>query len=653
MKKIILLPVALIALIWFMIIFGPFGGWDDAEKTGKDIIAEQKQDFFIETQKFGDFSKNAKIKKIWKITWSQDISMTPNVAGRVTNIYVKAGDNVELGQRLVALSDNISNYAINVSRSWNAIERAQINYDSQKISLDKQVLDAQINVDKLESNLEALKQTSNKNLEKAKNDVDNIDLEQQWSKASLDVEKLDNNIERLQIEYNNLLVGDSERLNGLQWNLQNFFNSYTTLVADISQFGDELFWISVLNRQENDSFEDFLWANDINQRSASERQVRDMMQVLSSENYLTQRSKITESEMTPEQVLESVVYVTDGYDDIELLLNNLESTLNKSLRSVGTLWDSEIAAYTAQINGYQSQYQGSQSALISFETSSNTFLNTYLASQQSVFKQVELAKKDREILIESSANNSENALINFENVVTSQADQIKNLETQLKNAKNQLTNTQQNREITLRGAANSINDANINYSEANKNFNKLFITAPVSGTIGDLFIDVGQEVSAGTNMLKLISNWEKEIALWFSKDEVWFIEIWDEVFLESLGQQYSWQILSLSSVADNNFNYRATVWFNNELKLLWDLVTVYTLAENPYMLLPVNIIEVVRPGIGFVKIYNEGKIENLEVKLWKIWWEEIEIINGVQAWDDVITNSVSNYNPNKFELKLK
>ncbi len=653
MKKRILLPVALIALIWFVFIFGPFGKWWDGEKTGKDIIWEQKQEFFIETKKFWDFSKNAQIKKIWKITGSQDISMTASAAGRVTEIYVKAGDNVQAGQRLAVLSDNLTNFWINLSRSWNGIERAQINYDSQKISLDKQVLDAEINVDKLEANLEALRKTVNKNLERAQNDVDNVDLEKNGSKASLDIQKLDNNIERLQIEYDNLLVSNQQNLNWFQWNLQNFFNSYTTLVADIAQFGDELFGISILNRDENDAFEDFLWANNRFQRDLTRSQVRDIMQVLSSAEYVSLKNQISTTDMTPQQVLDTVVYITDGYDSIEVLLNNLESTLNNSLRSVGTLGDPEIAAFTAEINGYQASYQASQSALVSFETNTNTFLNTYEQSQESVLKQVELAQKDREILVESLDNSNENALINFDNTLTSGADQLKNLETQLKNARNQLINTKQNREVALRSAANSINDASINYREANQNFNKLIITAPVTGTIWDVFIDVWQEIFSGNNILNITSNSEKEIALWFSKDEVAFVEVWDEVFLESLWKQYSGRILSLSSVADSNFNYKATVWFDDDVKLLGDLVTIYTLAENPYMLLPVNIIEVVKPWIGFVKVYKDGKIENLEVGLWDIWWEEIEIRSGVDAWDDIVVNNVSNYNPNKFELKLK
>ena len=90
--------------------------------------------------------------------------MTASVSGRVANILVKAGDSVQAGQQLVVLSDNISNFSTNVNRTANAIEAAQINFDSQKIALDKQILDAENEVERLEANLIALEQTNNQNL---------------------------------------------------------------------------------------------------------------------------------------------------------------------------------------------------------------------------------------------------------------------------------------------------------------------------------------------------------------------------------------------------------------------------------------------------------------------------------------------------------
>lgn len=624
-------------------------------KPDEEGVAEevQKNVFFIDIQKFGDFSQESKIKKIWKITGAQDITMTAAAPGRVVDIRVKAGDNVVPGQTLAVLDDNATNYGISVQRSQNALERSQINYDSQVLSLDKQVSDAEINLEKLEKNLLALKQTTNQNIQKAQNDVDNINPDKTWSKAALDVEKLANTIEKLEWDYQSLLVSDTQVIEWYQSSLQNIFNSYATLLWDAAQFGDELFGISTFNRNVNDGFDAFLWVNDLSQKTETRSQAAAVMKISDSQSYLDLNTQILESDMTNAEILAWLEYLVLRYNEMDRFLKSVETTINNSLKNAGTFGDSEIAALMSELNGYQSQLQSNRSTLSSFNTSTKTFLNTYQSNQQSVLKQIQLTQKDKEILVKALNNTTADAILNFENIVISQSDQINNLETQIKTARSTLSNARLNRSIALSNANNAISDARINYSEANQNYGKLIISAPVAGTIGDVFIDLGQEIFNGNNLLTLTSNTQREISLGFSKNEIGFVNKNDEVFLESLWTRYTGKILSLSSVADSSLNYKATIWFDASVDLLWDLVSVYVLAKNPNILVPVNIIEVVKPGVWFIKVLSDGKVENIEVQLWNIWEDEIEILSGLDAGADVITNNISNYDPNKFELTVR
>lgn len=626
-------------------------GWKPADVVITDPV--EKKDFYIDLQKFGDFSQESKIKKVWKITGSQDITMTASAPWRVLDILVKAGDNVVPGQTLAILDDNATNYGINVDRTQNALERSQLNYQSQVLSLDKQVSDAEINVEKLEKNLLALTQTSNQNIQKAQNDVDNINPDKAGSKAALDVEKLTNTIEKLELDYQNLLVSDTQVINGYQSSLQNIFNSYASLLWDTAQFGDELFGISTFNRNINDGFDAFLWVNDLAQKTQARSQAADIMKVAQSTQYIDLNTQILESDMSNDQILAWLDYLVLRYNEMDVLLNDIERTINNSLENAGTFSESQIAALIAELNGYQSQLQANRNTLSSFKTSTKTFLNTYESNQRSVLKQIELTQKDKQILLKSLNNTTADAIINFENIVISQSDQINNLKIQLQNARNTLANARSNRDIALSNANNAISDAKINYSEANQNYAKLIISAPVAGTIGDVFVDVGQEIFNGNNLLTLTSNTQREISLGFSKNEVSFVNKGDAVFLESLWTRYTGKILSLSSVADSSLNYKATIWFDASVDLLWDLVSVYILAKNPNILVPINMVEVVKPGLWFIKVFNNGKVENIEVELWAIWEDEIEILSWVDAGADIITNNISNYDPNKFELKLR
>ena len=655
MKKRILFPIALVALIIFFVLFSPFWKWEDdnLSRTSGAFNNDAKQDFFVETQKFGDFPQVAQIKKIWKITGAQDINIIASISWRVSDILVKAGDSVIAGQKLVILSDNISNFATSVDRTANAIEAAQINFDSQKISLNKQILDAENEVDQLEANLIALTQTNNQNIQLAQNAVDNASVDRDNSKASLDIIRLDTEIERLKLNYDNLLLSDQQTLSGLDEDFQNFFNGYNLLLVDVTDFWDELFGISQARRSYNDDIENFLWAKN----PFHTRETRELLSGMLGERpslwFWAGKVSLADNTTPPEEVIESIDYILEGYNQLEILLNDLETVLTNSARSQWVFGETEINSLVATLNSFQSQIQNNNSALTTFTTNTKTFLNTYLKAQEIALKQIEIAIKDRDILLESLKNTADDAVINFENIVISQADQVKNLQIQLENAKNNLQTVRQNRELVLRNSANQISNAQINYNEASNNFSKLVITAPVSGTIGEVFVDIGQEINNGISILSLTSDGSKEISLWFSSDEIRFVSIGDEVSLESFWEQYNGTIIALSSVADANLNYKATVWFDADIHLLWDLVSVYVWVQTQYILVPLNIVDVIKPGSWFIKTLSGGVLQNNEVILGSIWWSEIEIHSQVDAGADIIINNISNYNPNKFNIKQK
>lgn len=119
--------------------------------------ATTKPDFMLELQSFDSFWKNAEIKKVWKVDGSQDLKILSQALWKISKIHVKEWQKVLAWQTLISLTDSIANYWINLERALNSLDRSKINYDSTQLTLDKQVFDSEIALEKLNSSYEALK----------------------------------------------------------------------------------------------------------------------------------------------------------------------------------------------------------------------------------------------------------------------------------------------------------------------------------------------------------------------------------------------------------------------------------------------------------------------------------------------------------------
>jgi multidrug resistance efflux pump len=117
-------------------------------------------------------------------------------------------------------------------------------------------------------------------------------------------------------------------------------------------------------------------------------------------------------------------------------------------------------------------------------------LRTYKASQESIAKQIDLLRQDRDIQKKTFESSQDKSQIGLDKITTSTSDAIKTLELQIKSARETLENAKKTKEVSLRALQNSINEAQIAYDSASKEYAKLTITAPIDGVIGDIFVDV-------------------------------------------------------------------------------------------------------------------------------------------------------------------
>lgn len=610
-----------------------------------DIV---KQDFIVQTKKISDFTGSLLLQKTWKLSSSQDIKLNSLAAWRVKSIYVKEWENVWVNDVIARLDDSISNFWLALERAQNNLDKAHITFESTELTLDKQLFDTQSQVDKLNLSIENLKKDSQKNIEKAQSDLTNSIYSNAWSKSSLDLDKLDNSIKKQELDLDNKKIADDETISSYSNTLKKDFSTLSVFLDDILEFSDKLLWMSPENRDKNDNFEKFLWAKDATQKINAEKYYNELL----SYN-ITELSNLNFENLSEEQINQRIELITKWYEKSDSLLSALEQTLNNSLVSIWSLSQSDISGYLANVNQYQSTYLINYNSTISFKNSLNNFFRTYLLNQNSIQKQIDLLKQDREILVKSFEIWEKNNQIWYDKVVLNSDSTLDSLNLDFKSALNNLEIAKKNKEITLKNLQNSINDAEISYKQALENIDKLAIKSPIDGTIWSISIDVWQEVTAWKELFSIFNNNSNEVIISFSKDELSNVWVWDTAYVKLDNVTYTWSVYSISNSADTNLKYISVIKFPDWVNFIGDVVNVSIPFKVEKNTLPLNILKVDNFWKWIINVMIEWKIEQKMVNIWKVFWDNIEILDNLDSELLIITTNIENFDNTKFDLKIE
>ncbi len=614
-----------------------------------EVKEEKKKDFVVNVTEFNEFSTEAILNKTWKISSSQDISMSSNVSWRVWNILVRDGDTVQQWEILAVIDDTIANYGISVSRARNSLDRAKINYDSQKINLDKAVFDTNINLKKLKSNLEALRGNTDENLKNAESDLENSDYTSSDSKSALELQKLDNAVKKAELDYQNKLVADSETLQGFYSSIKKEHNAMRIFLDDVVEFTDELLWVTDRNKDKNDNIEDYLGAKDSSQKN----QIKEELKTLIAYQQSTYNNFDINSVDTEEELIDALNTISKAFNLSKNLLNNFELTLNNSIESLTVLSSLDLANYQWVVNGYQAALQWNYTSFLAFDNGVKSFSRTYKQNQQSIVESIELLKKDREIAKKSILVWGDKALVWLNKVKISSEDAIRSLELQVESAKNTYDNSIKTRDVTLRSLKNGIRESELALAQSQKEYNKLTVRSPITWAISSVGIDIWQEVSPGKSLFTVQNNTDNEVEIAFSKDELSLVKVGNNASVLYDGTSLTGSIHTLSSIADSNLKYKSKVQLSKATSLLWDIVSVEVPLTLKNQLIPVNIVTVQNDGTWVISIYEEEKIKRKKIVLGKIYGNLVEVISGIEQNDKIITNYVDNFDSEKFNIKIQ
>jgi len=620
----------------------------EEKKVGDKV---EKQDFFVETKKINSFSWTYEIKKTWKIQSSQDIVLSSKASWRIKDINVSFWDKVHIWKSLISMSDNVANYWLNLEKTNLSVESSRLNYESTKINLDKAVNDNKINLEKLEKDYEILKKTLEQNTKSSE-----INLEQSktssWltTTSSIQIEKLNNTIQKSEFDLENLKKSNLEQITSYETTSKNDFLNLKNLFTEIIDFSDKMLWVTKLNKDKNDSFEDYLWVKNSISKKQTEKELLELIKF--------RKEKFDNLENIDFEInnLESVFILwEEGYPKVISFLDNLEKVLDYSIENI-YFSQTTIDTYKTKINWYKSSLALKYNWFLTFKSNVEKFLNTYKDSEKSSLKQIELLKKDLELTKQNLKISWENAKINYNKTILSNQNSLNAMEIAIKNAKLNLENSIKNREVTLKQLTNQIQLSKNTKNIAYKEYSKLFIKSPISGVISDILIDKWEDVNSGTPLIKISSLWENEIEISLSFKEIKLVNIWDKVNINYLWEKLEWSISSISPVADKNLNYKIRIVVDSKINISWNIAPVTIPIKLDKNLIPLKNIKVKSDKVWEINILSDNKIKKVLISFWEFYWESVEITWCIDLEKEecnnskIITNDISKFDENKFNI---
>lgn len=601
----------------------------------------EKKDFYIDVKKIGDFDNVAYLNKTWKIDSTQNITLNSSANGRVKSILVKNGETVSEWQLLAILEDNIANYNLNLEVALNSLDASKNALDVTKNNLSV----SENNLEKAKLNYESTKLKLDKSIWDIERSLNNLNTEDDSTSTAIEINKIDNSISRIKIEYDNLVISNNETLSSFKRSLEKEVTVLNNYLSDIIYFSDEILWVTELNKNKNNSYEIYLWAKNSSQKLQSETLLKNL--ILEKDTKLSNlKIEIT----TEDDYKKYIKIIEENYNLINEFLISFDNTLSNTVPSVWAISETQISWYKAQISWYKSTYNWYKSSFLWLSNSIYSFLETYKNTQNSLLKQIENLEKDKNIYLKSLDLNKTTSKSTLDEAISNRELTLKNLDLVIKDAQTAITDSQ----TRVRDAEIRVRDAEINYKKALNEVEKLFIKSPISWIIWNILVDRWQEIFSWTPAFNILSEWSKEVTISFNKDELDYVSEGSKAYYKNEWKTFTWTIYSIAKSADENLKYQAKVTMPNDASNIWNILNLSIPITLEHKLLPVNLVKINSFWVWSINYYSTWwTIEKTDVKVWKVYWDEIELLWENDNEISVILNYVDNFDSEKFILKVK
>ena len=229
-------------------------------------------------------------------------------------------------------------------------------------------------------------------------------------------------------------------------------------------------------------------------------------------------------------IFDSLPVMEDAYVTAQELLQQMQLVLINSV-SGPVLSQAQIDGYYNSVTNQLSSLLTAKNAFVSFQQNAETQLVVLTDGVQGI----DYNPVSAEIALEQARLNVENTISNAQIAVD--------------NAQRAYNQALSVRDTQLALLETNIADAQLVYQDALRQYNKLTVSSPIRGTIGDILVDVGQELSVGTPVFTVVSVDDQLVNIYVTANEYMLIQANQSVNVSVNGKSYMGFVQSLIPVA--------------------------------------------------------------------------------------------------------
>ena len=599
MKKIILILILLFMLI---------SCWEESDIKDSLILQDNECRFWF---KIWEIDKTS-LKVKWVVVSNDIKTVSSPMAGTVDYLDCEAWKEVNNNTLIAKINPDFNNpNIINLSiQKWSLtnqktnLESVKIStissFDIQILSLDNQIVDLKDQIKIIEKNILLTKQSS---------DLSKNDLEKQIISLENTLISLENNLELL-------LKSKKEALEKIDISKQTLLTNIKSTTWDNLLKIDEVFWITDVNKDLNDKYDDYLSAKNSSLKNKVKNDFRILnilfgdIDILNNEEISTFLwDLIVLNNFSRDAIKESIenIYFTqtqmDSYYNLFLNYGNNISNLKDSLDSLDNTISSTNTNYDTQISSLENQIATSKTNLENLKTNKIYSVDIWLDLQLSWLD-----------------------------------GQLKTLNTNLGNLLSQKSNLQATKKTQILNLENQILQIEQNIDSLNTNLSVRSIYAEVSWIIKQKISSKWNNVWINSPLCQIIPNNQSTKIKIYSLIE---LNMWDKLLFDFNWNNYEITIENVLVYKDpvtQNYVYESNYLVENYFKD-WEILSLslsdIDITKNNEIKDKIIKIPVwyVRNKIdwNFVKINTNTWIIEKEIELWDINWNFIEIKYGLEG----------------------
>lgn len=194
-------------------------------------------------------------------------------------------------------------------------------------------------------------------------------------------------------------------------------------------------------------------------------------------------------------------------------------------------------------------------------------------------------------------------------------------------------------------AENAITSAQNRVQAASLNVQKLTITAPFSGQVSDISVDIGQQVSPGASIARVTSG-QASVQIQVTDSVADQLQLQDTVRVVYKGVDYEGVVTSVARIANASLLHVVDISVPDVDEVFGAFADVHIAIASDAWMLPVSSVEILSEQSGRVAIWGPEGVVWIPVQLGRIQSTSVEVLAGLTSDMNMILTDMENFDPN-------